>query len=408
MKQKTILVLIFLFAFQSIFSQDLEGYFQKYYQEGNFVRLQESVDLGLDPNTTRIKNLSMANYVVSNSTNEAKIINALSILIEAGLKLNEPNLFQEIVQRKSRKIIDYLQSQKVNIASVTPNNQNGFSTNYLEYLIAKGFKIDKTIIPRRKFEIKKARFISALKRGNIDSARVGLNTFMSNSEMGHVELYYALQTKDTLFVEEILAKSPKDILAKRYTSAWNKLNYGVKPTGLNRSDYPLTWAMGTNNLDVVKYLINVGAAPLENGNSNSLPSIQNYVNKEYKFRWHIGFNSKYKANRVIYEKKPGFSSYFVLKNSLLKEIINKKFVKKVKRSFGLFSSYNKDFFIELKFLMKERKIEDIYVVTNSTSDTRSLKDFLIKPENKKFFEKLFKRLNHKELNYRFAYPEKIE
>lgn len=408
MKQKPLIVLIFLLIFQNAFSQDLEGYFEKYYEEGNFVRLQEAVDLGLDPNTTRIKNLSMANYVFSNSTNEAKIINVMDILIKAGLKLNEPNLFQKIVQRRSRKTIDYLQSQKVNIASITANNQNGFSTNYLEYLKEKGFKIDESIIPRRKFEIKKARFISNLKEGKIDSVRVGLNTFMSNKEMGPVELYYALKTKDTIFVDEILAKSPKDIVAKRYTSVWNKLVYGEKPQNLSKSDYPLKWAMGTNNLNVVKYLLNKGAEPLENGNSNSLPSIQNYVNSEYKLRWHKRFNSEYEANRVNYEKQANFSSYKVLQNSLLKEIINKKFVKKVKRSFGLFSSYNKDFFIELKFLMNGKQIDDISVVTNSTNDTKSLKEFLIKPENKRFFQKLFERLKYKEINYRFAYPEKIE
>lgn len=408
MKNFSLTLIVFLAIIQTSFSQDLEGYFKKYYEEGNIVRLQEAVDLGLEPNSTLIEKQSMADFVVSNSNNENKVIEVLEILFKSGLKLEDTALFQKVVQNKTRKVIDYLLAKNININTIAVENQNAFTTDYLEYLIDKGFEIDDKIIPRRKFEIKKARFISNLKLGNKDSVYLGLNTFMSNSEMSHVELFYAIKTKDTKFIEQILNKAPKDVLNTQYSLPWNKATYGEQPSAFSNSHYPLTWAMGTNDLEVVKYLIYEGAAPLENGNSKSLPEIQKYVNEAYKFNWHQELNKGYFEAVSKVENKPNYTSYTVLKNTLLKEIINKNFVNRVKRSFGIFSKYDEDFIIDLKFLKKDSSIEAVYVKTNETSDSADLKKYLLKAKNKRFFENLFKELDYTEINYTFSYPEEIE
>ena len=408
MKVFFLTIFSFLTLIQTTFSQDLEGYFKKYYEEGNIFRLQEAVDLGIDPNTTIIEKQPIVDYVVDSSNDEDKIIEVLGILFKSGLVLDNAITYQKIVQNKTKNVIDYLLAKNIKINTVSVDNQNAFSTKYLNYLIEKGFEIDDSIIPRRKFEIKKARFISNLKLGNKDSVTLALSTFMSVLEMTHVELFYAIKTKDTKFIEKIYKKASKDVLNTTYSLPWNKTVYGEQPKNFSNTHYPLTWAMGTNDLDVVKYLIYEGALPLENGNSKSEPEIQKYVNEAYKFNWHNDLNAGYFEALIKVEETPDFSSYTVKKNTLLKEIINKNFVNRVKRSFGIFSNYDEDFFIELKFLKKDTEIEAIFVKTNETNDSKNLKKYLLKDKNKRFFEKLFKELKYTEINYTFAYPEKVE
>ena len=406
--KKNILTILILITIQTTFSQDLVGYFEKYYQQGNLVRIQETIDLGLDPNTTRINKQSMADYVISNSKVETRVINILDILLKSGLNLKSPILFQKIVQNESRKIIDYLLLKKIDINSIEVDNQYALSTDYLEYLTEKNFRINEAIVPRRKFELKKIGFIKDLKSGNIDSATDALDTYMGNSRMTHVELFYALKTKDTTFIGEVLKKASENILLTTYTSLWNEKVYGEKPTDFTNTQYPLNWAMRTNSLNVVKYIIDKGAIPQEKSDdSRILPSIKRYVNDAYTVKWHENFNEGYFQQKRKYGNESKFNSYTVPNGSLLEEILMKNFIKKIKRSFGITAAENRYFFIELKFLKFGSEIESVYVRTNDTGNSEDLKEYILKDKNKSFFEKLFKRLKYNEVNYSYSHPSKV-
>ena len=406
--KKHILTIILLITVQATFSQDLVEYFKKYYQEGNLVRIQETIDLGLDPNTTRIDKQSMADYVISNSKVETRVINILDILLKSGLNLKSPSLFQKIVQSESRKIIDYLLLKEVDINSIEVDNQYALSTEYLEYLTEKNFKINEAIVPRRKFELKKIGFIKDLKAGNIESSTEALNTYMGNSRMTHVELYYALKTKDTAFVGEVLKKASQNILVSKHASLWNEKVYGEKPTDFSNTQYPLNWAMRTNSLNVVKYIIDKGAIPqAKNDDTRILPSIKRYVNAAYTVKWHESFNEGYFQQKRKYGNGAKFNSYTVPKGSLLEEILIKNFVKKIKRSFGITAAENRYFFIELKFLKYGSEIESVYVRTNDTGNSEDLKEYILKDKNKTSLEKLFKRLKYNEINYTYSHPSRV-
>jgi hypothetical protein len=146
--------------------------------------------------------------------------------------------------------------------------------------------------------------------------------------------------------------------------------------------------MGTNELFIVKHFLRKGANPINDGNPESSPAIQSYVNSLFRNRWHLSLNKLYTINL---SKLPNPTVYEVPRGSLLREIVNKKIMKEIE-SYARYASKADDniFMASFKFLKKGKTISQIYVETTNVEASLELKEFL--NTEKPFFENLFKRI----------------
>ena len=394
---KLVIITIFFCSAQSIIGQDLQKYFIQYYEEGNADRIREVLDLGFDPNS-RIKGETILEYVINNSTDKSITVSVLGALADANMNLNNATVLNKIIERRDKVLIDFFISREVPLNLIAVTNQNNLPSEYLLYLKEKGFDINQNILARRTSELEKTNFIRHLKTGNKALIIDGLNTYMSNARMNHADLYYAIKTLDTVVINKVLSKCSPITLKTPYLQDWPTFVYGKKPSDFNKNDYPLSWVMATNDLSLVKYILDKGASLIESANPNSSPAIQLFVDLEYRKKWHTLFNKLYK-NKA--SNRSSIKRYKVKKESLLNDLISNKILNDMKSSFKLVNRQLEQVFKgSFKFLMNGRTIEHIYVNTSSIQSSKLFKQYLNSEIS--FFENLFKRIDADEIIYNLA------